>query len=1045
MIYLTATVLTCLIGAVLFLLTGPGVALLQLVVVTEHDFRCDATALTPLPAGATAKNANRLTELFDRCRDANRRQIGDGADFESVNELINGDLQLAGQRLFIYCAVDAWCVLDKDHPEDCVLELLPANFSSQQPPVRFSKLLSNFKTGKCPQVVLVMEFTGRMPGLASGAITDDIPQQVRREVKLANVPGLTVICSHEQGERSWEYVSDAAATTSVDEKSTNSQEPAFQGTAFGHFLHQAVMEGRAGTPSALHATLKKNVAEWVERQFGEPQTVWMISTDPTAAGKELLTLATLPKEKRQVAAQENTDAKSSKASAETARPADGEPKDNAPAKDPIDDDRPAARLKRLLAQRDQLRDLTETAVLYPADWLQLQTNLLAAERFAMNGNDHEFNSLHDDILKKTLKDLERKASEFSQSQKQRDIDDWIAADTVPKLTADEAKLLKQTLNDFRVDPNKASSLPRDEAIEHRNLRQALSVALTENLKNFSKSIAEQSLDTQASLIQEHRFLLQNLSSRWSDNVIPEAWATISEVLRDDEVKWQVTAIPPLVQLLNLRREALQLAAGRDSGGKLLRRNDWRRISKDVDELLRTLHSAERWLCVGPEGKLLAEDRLEKAKQTLLLLKEQVAISSRLTRIQDAQRFQIPYMIQYMALRLEEIPLTDKEFTAAKLMATKVIGGNVTVVDFPVGQLNPLNLNREHIEAMFALTRDFSRPQSEVTEVDEKHIAVLERFINSRLTNSAPADEARELLNTPLVQDRQKQYQVLMQPRVGSHRNAVASAERSGIWTSFWSLRLVDAVSRKSEAEDWQKWSDLVATVADPDQKSKAVIKRAAMAELLRRRWIDAIDELKHVQNSDVFAPENERLELLTKDLIRRVRTSSPEHRRLYSQIQVSLSVRPPKTETESITVLNPNAELSSDYSATTNVRVSHATQLYILNNDVTLKNSATQADRNWLKLPLNDNGESEVALEIGLQKAPQIPTDILIVAVNHEGSPVQQVITTLQPPSEHTWEISVAQVEEGNPEPRPITLEEMGSRTNRRLRLLPSTLDSAGC
>lgn len=83
--------------------------------------------------------------------------------FESVDQLINGNSLLAGKRLFIYCAADAWCVPDHEHPEECVLEFLPANVSKQQPPVRFSKLLSNFKDGNCPQVVLFLEFTGRVP------------------------------------------------------------------------------------------------------------------------------------------------------------------------------------------------------------------------------------------------------------------------------------------------------------------------------------------------------------------------------------------------------------------------------------------------------------------------------------------------------------------------------------------------------------------------------------------------------------------------------------------------------------------------------------------------------------------------------------------------------------------------------------------------------------------------------------------------------------------------------------------------------------------
>lgn len=1041
LIYLAGIVLAGLVGTVLVLIYGHGVPLLHFVVVTEHSFRGDETAWTPPPTGATAWNAARLAEVFEQCREANDQQIGEGVTLPSVNKLINGNSLLAGKRLFVYCAADAWCVPDNEHSDECVLEILPANVSRQQQPVRFSKLLSNLKEANCPQILLALEFTGRVPGLASGAVADDIPSQVRREVKRAKVPGLTVICSHDRGERNWEYVPGFHAASSANGGIQELPEPAFHGTAFGHFLRQAVITGRAGTAAELQEVLKKNVGEWVDQQFGERQSVWMVSTNPADAGKELLTLARLPRETQPFADLANAaaavaDAVTSKASSESKLKADVEQKDETLAKDPNADDRPMAKLKRLLVQRDALRDHTVTPVLYPSEWLQLRTNLLAAERFAMSGNDPEFNSLHDDVLKTALKDLERKAIEFSQSPKQRDIDDWIAVDSSESLSDDDIRLLKRTQLDFSVEPDKAPlSLP-DAIDERRGLRQAFVHQLTRDLKQVSKSIADESPEAQSRLIQDRLFLLQNLSSRWAGNIIPDEWSTVQEVLRGDNKIWLASVMKPLVRLVDLRRQSLRFAAGKDADGKPLRQNEWRRIYQDIDELLKDLHSAERWLCVGPEGKTLAEDRLNKVEQSLTLIKDRVSLSNRLTRIKDAQRFQIPFIIQYMAFRLEEI-------AAAKVMATHAIDGSVTAIDFPVGQLNPLELSPEHIEAMFALTRDFSKPQSEVTEVDEKHMAVLERFISTRLGDAAPAHEAWELLNTPLVPDRQKQYQSLLQPRSSRHQNALEAAGRSGVWTSFWSLRLVDAVGQKSNPSDWQKWSELVATVADPEQTSIVSGKRAVMAELLRRRWIDAITGLKRIQTSDVFAPEHERLDLLTKDLIRRVRAVSPENRSLYSRIQDTLSDRPPQTETAAITVLNPNAELASDYSVTTNLRVSHAAQLYVLNNDISLKNAAFQADRNWLSLPLNGSGESEIALEIGLKNTPQTPTTLMIVVVDHEGAPVKQVTTTVQPPAENTWEISVAQVEEGNPDPRPITLEEIDGRTNRRLRLLPSTLDSA--
>lgn len=113
-----------------------------------------------------------------------------------------------------------------------------------------------------------------------------------------------------------------------------------------------------------------------------------------------------------------------------------------------------------MRKRDDLRDHTVAPVLFPAEWLQLFILTFLQLSFALGGNDHEFNGLHDDVLKTALKDLKRKAAGSTQSSKQNDIDDWIATDTPEELSEDDIRLLKRTQVDFSVELNKApSSLP----------------------------------------------------------------------------------------------------------------------------------------------------------------------------------------------------------------------------------------------------------------------------------------------------------------------------------------------------------------------------------------------------------------------------------------------------------------------------------------------------------------------------------------------------------------------------------------------------------
>ena len=1029
--------LAALVGALVYLLSGPAVPQLHFVVVTERGFRLDETALTPLPVGATTLNATRLFALAERFREVNDKRIGPGEIHVSVADFVKGDALPPKVTLVIYCAADAWCVPDPENPEKTVLELLPAKFSDK--PVRFSELLVSLKKRESAQTLLLLELTGRYPGLASGAVADDIPTLAREEIKRAAIPGLTLICACDQGERSWEYVA-ASAGASGTEASIHRH---FEGTAFGHFLFKAMAEGNANSAMNLHKTLRKDVKEWVLGHFGETQTVWMVSSDAMAAKNELLQGVTLPKEMKSELVTPNLENVASKeVSTSDSKSTNG--KTEVPiGNESVVDDEPAMTLKKLFADRDVLANQTNAAVLYPVEWLQLHTNLLAAERFAMNGNREEFSSLDEDVLRKSLQKLKSDAAELSLSPKLVAIDDWIAVARLTELSPEDEKILKQTRQDFSTESNKSPSRLPDQIIDNPDLRKEFVAGVTRDLKSLSDTIGDESVEAQKRKIQDLVFLIQNLSSRWPQEVFPEQLATIKEVLHGDDISWLAKATKPLVRLLGLRHQALQFAAGKDTGGKLLRGEQWQKIAADIDDVLGNLHAAERWLCIGPDAEKLTMDRLEKAEQSLAKLKEQVAVRSRLTKIQDAQRFQILFWIQYLAMRLEDTSLPDNELAAAKIMAEKAVAGTVAWQDFPEGQL-PVGFTREqHIKAMFALTRDFSKPKSEVNQDDEQSYAILDGYLKERLADSASASERLQFLTNPSILNREEHLRSFSMPRGGVPQDPHASASRSGIWTSFWSLRLVDAIEQESSADDWQQWSSLVTAVADDSKKAtSAPAQRAVMARMLRGRWIRAIDKLKKFRDSEVFVPEQDVLQLLTKDVTRRVHATSAETLSLYSNIQQTLLDTAPRSEPTLLTVLNPKAEFSAENMITTNVRVSRAAALYVLNNGVTLSNVKTQADRNWFRLSVDAVNEIDVSLELMLQNAPLAATPLVIVAVDALGSPIKTMVASLLPPAENSWQINVVQVAEGKPD-KPITLVEVPSRTNCRLPLLPSTLDPA--
>ena len=1057
-----SVLLFSLLSIVAYLIFRPGVPLLRFVVVAEHGFRADETGITALPGGGTAFNAARLDELAQRFREQEPDRISDGETYSSISELVSGESLTDGESLIVYVGGEAWCVAEKDHPENIVLELLPAKPTDE--PQRFSALLAHLQKRNSAQTVLLLELCGRQPGLASGVLADDVPAQIINEVLAAKIPGLTVICACDEGERSWEFVpenvtpvkADSVAAQDAASSKSASKPPTFRGTVFGHFLCRALADGNAGSAEELYRTMKAEVKPWVVAHFGESQNVWMVSADASAPKKSLLKRARVAEEKPSGGVQNSTEEAS-----ETAKTAETSPVDEkgppAPVATSITDDRPAARLEVLRARRKVLADNTMAAVLFPADWLQLQTAMVAAERFAMNVDREEFDALHDSVLRRILTDLEQKTAATSLSDRRQAMLEWMALPSPSDVSQPDARVMKRIRDDFSLEPGKAPSRLPDEVEENPGFRKALISGFLRDLTDLSRTISDQPAAEQARLIQGQVFLVQNLASKWPQQVFPEPLTTVKEVLRGNNPEWLAAALKPLVRLLDLRRRALLLASGQGSDGRSLRRGQWSRIAGDIDHVLKNLHAAERWLCIGPEGKELAEDRLDLAEKSFIPLNERVAAGESLSEIEDAQRFQIVFLIQYLALRLDETPLQMEELKQVQEMASNAVAGKVSSANFPEGPLKRSGFSRNDIDAMFALTRDFS--QAEVTESDLQHFRILERFVTQRGSMAVPASEEWQLLTLPMLPDREQHLSNFARSRTLGSSASSESPVRSGVWTSFWSLRLAAAIGKESHAEDWTQWSQLVSAIAaskSGDDKNgdgktgegktaeaktaEAANKRAVIAQTLRVRWRQVMEKLTTLNNAEIFPLESDLLELFSKDVTRRVQSTAAENQSLYTGIQLSILSAALRPQSSSIAVLNPDAEVSSESAVTTKVRIGNAVELYVLNDGLTLKNFPIKADRNWLLAPVNATDFQELSLDFQLREAPRAARPLMLVVVNADGAPVAATTTTLQPPADNAWSLEAFHVEEGKPD-RSITLEELPSSGIRRLRLPPSTLD----
>ena len=969
----------------------------------------------------------------------------------SLSDFAAGLPYPSGESLVIYCSTEAWCVPDEDHAEKTVIEFLPAK--ALDTPILFSAVLAKLAERQPAQTVLLLEVTGRRPGLATGSLSDDLSAQIRTEVEAAKIPGLTVICACDHGERSWEYIADAAAEGNDSSSASGTVTPLvsrplpeFQGTAFGHFLAQAFANGKSGTPKELSQFLKSEVQTWVKGRFAETQSVWMVPADGNAAQQELLKRAVLAKDR--VTSTSGTVAGKDVATGDTAQSATGQddskqaadskPTGDSPAS--LIDDRPAARMEKLNTRRDEIRSSGTAPALMPAEWIQLQTELLSAEQLVMNGDRQEFDRLHDVSLKPMLDQISLKTNSLAAAEDLQPVRDWLSAGV--QVTPEEAAYFRRVFDDFVVEPGKAPPFP-SELRDPGRARQAFVSSLMKDLKKQSLSIADASVEERAGRVAARVNLLKNLAAGgWKPEEFPEQLSTMREVFSGTDSAWLVTAIKPLVRLLDLRQKALQLSAGIGTNGAPVRREVWQQVAPTIDRILMTLHTAERWLCIGAAGAELAEDRLNSAEESLSQLLQQTNQQQRLTAIQDAQRYELPYLIQYLALLQEEVAFTQEELNAARNMAASALNGTVDASEFPGGQLDAIEFTRAHVDAMFALTRDFSKPKQSVSDADEDRWKLLKSYADDRIKLPLSATEQWQLLSVPALADRARLLNGMTQtPASRTAADIPEESSRSGIWLSFWSLRLVEAIAPSSDPNLlWQHWSDLVNAAADGKTEEFPVL-RAVLAQALRARWSDAMQQLKRTDSSEVFPPTSEITSMVAKEVQRRLAATIPDNRLLYAGLLRTLS---PGTSVEArsvITAVSPDVDLTSENTASASVQVSHASELYVLNEGVVLSNPDTQTERNWSHLKVDSVSAENVTLEFRLREMPTRPKPVTIVAVNEHGAVTASTSVTLHPPAETSWEIEVVQVLERNPAGIRMDLE-VPNPTTRRLRLLPSTLDA---
>jgi hypothetical protein len=1034
-----SALLVLLTGLSMFLMIPPTIPVVQFAVVAERFLASDDTSITQFPPGSTAANVVGLSEVAKQLHAQKPRQVDPELIDRSVGEFVSNEYNGNGKQLIIYLTAAAIATPQNTDGGEVSLQLLTVDEKKKEKLVPFSDVLEKLRRSGAKPVLLLLELSERNPALASGVLADDVSAQIKVELRAAGIEGLTVICAYDKGERSWEFFEDASvaasdtAETAISDKANQHELklPEFHGTVFGHFLISALQEGKATDTESLFKYLTNNVADWSGRHYLSTQNVWMETSGKKVTDGRLIDFKPKPPDEKHVndpVASSESEKSQSKDSPAAGVSATSEPRLDAAKHE----DSRFESLNALMATRDKLAVGTFPAR-SPARWLRLQTQIIAAERFALNANTTQLERICDSV--------QNQASELTNPKWLKsypEILNWLRlpgdenAAAIDSASAEvQFRNLKQALgketSPDTIEPKLAELLSRGPD------RKAFVIELRNELANLER-LPEQDRLKQ---IQQLLFLLNNITDKgWPLDEFPETMATVKEVLQSFQKETDPNALTlrQLVKLLEVRDAALQLAAGYGTDGRLLRQATWKnnRVADRMDTILKTLNSVERWLCVGAEDFTLPEkqEAVELAKLQLVdaesLLKElqrDVIKNEEQWLVQDAQKLELPFLIEYLALLHEGNSWTDEELRAALLLAESASA-------FPAGQLDLLErgigFSRTHLNAMFQLTRKFS-DEDPGSGTDITHLAVLKTFVNDRSSKAKAisATERLQILNIPHLHGRSQLFELLQSVPVSSDEKLTDKSRESGIWLSFWSLRLVDAISGQTQDSDWKQWKELVKAIIKEQESPETVKRRTALAAVLRMRWEVAMQGIKcenFVSETEVAAP-------LSMEIARRTRAYEDS-----GLISTALRTIGAKTSTQkpaslsldlSEPVLSPSRVASGYCEYQIPLNVQGISGVYLLNEHFVWLNGEQISEDRIHVLEGIDRAQNA---ELRLRSASQIssPESVTLIGVNPEGAAVVSKTVTVVPSSENQWRLEVVQMATDKSLERNITLSSPG-------------------
>jgi hypothetical protein len=837
-------------------------------------------ALPTVPNAAGIASHEFLTGLFTKFNKAYNKHVMPPWSAGTLDALKKKFQKIGkGEKVIVYCALETVVRIDKRDSEKVVVSLLFAG--GKTPFIEFPELLKTLTDTDASQIVLLMDLVGRSPGLGNGILADDVVKLVKDTVKTEAIPGLTVICSSDTGQRTWEYI----ANTPTDDQNTDNEPTTkdslfshhFSTTAFAHFVGEAFKQGKVDTPKMLHGYLDEEISLWVrdKNNYNEEQSVLILpetaSIDPPRLLRKPLRLLAGFDEPE-------PDQKNSEDGSESP---DSDKDTNQGKQEP---ETSTALWSRILERHANLPE--DTAAVAEEEWMHLNAALVAMR----------LTLIHDIPTSRTMDEADD-PDDIMDNLPSIAADDvppaWIGATLAGGRSPDSNSAEKETKNG---DGDNAS----DEETE--DLSRLNDIVKT--LSDLSQSITPQ--DSLTDLVSNTEILMKEWSrkSNWphelfslqkgfeAQSLLPRSNSAAPPDLSEQNIK----VLETLGELINLRRRLLRLAAGYINADERILREVWDAQHGDVAASLVKINAAESWLTLGPEGLPRATTLIAELQKDGLIndLVKNVKAGQEQILTRHQQWTTTAAVIQFFAQQLEDVEMGTELDEVARVAED----ANVWPDTLPEGIRS--KLGEEVFKAMLAqvplptIHKD-GESSADSTKRLPRGYAALEQDLTTRIDNKSKKGTARErlqLLALPLFESDKSVAERLMSWSDVSAGIADEKHNHTGIWLAYWSIRLLEAQQTSDVRIKTlqQEWRELVKAVSDDEvsedkssSKSNAIVlARTKLASSLQDAWNNCSFE----DRSNLYVSAQVANPLLANDLAQRKKWDhSRSNRKPYEQIR----------------------------------------------------------------------------------------------------------------------------------------------------------------